>query len=165
MSLCSNGSGHILLASPDRRLCSLSSSQMGLLQERGMLDLAEVKDKMTNTSTKTKKSLTGEDTAPQSKAETGDRNSKGRFEKGTSGNPGGRPKLPITMNEYGKEAPERLRAIADDPKCPIKVRADIEKWFAEMVYGKPKQQVDMEASVEQTLTTIRFEGELEEWAK
>ena len=90
----------------------------------------------------------------------------GRFKKGQSGNPGGRPKLPVTIKEYGKEAPERLRKIADDPATPVKVRADIERWFAEMTYGKPSQQVDIDGRMEtQGVPTIKFEGKVEEWSE
>ncbi len=90
----------------------------------------------------------------------------GQFEKGRSGNPGGRPKLPATIKKYAKEAPERLRAIADGEDTPVKVKADIEKWFAEMYYGKSAQQVTFDGEVSSTGTTvIKFEGELEEWAK
>ena len=90
----------------------------------------------------------------------------GQFQKGQSGNPGGRPKLPVTIKQYGKEAPERLRAIADDPATPVKVRADIEKWFAEMTYGKPSQQVDLDGKMEQVGSmSIKFEGKLEEWSE
>lgn len=74
--------------------------------------------------------------------------------------------MPVTIKEYGKEAPERLRKIADDPATPVKVRADIEKWFAEMTYGKPSQQVDLDGKMEQVGTmSIKFEGKLEEWSE
>jgi hypothetical protein len=90
----------------------------------------------------------------------------GQFKKGQSGNPGGRPTLPIQIKNYAKEAPDRLRAIADDPTTPVKVRADIEKWFAEMYYGKASQQLAVDAEVISTGTTkVKFEGEIEEWAK
>lgn len=90
----------------------------------------------------------------------------GQFAKGQSGNPKGRPPLPAKVKEYAQEAPERLRAIADDPETPVKVRADIEKWFAEMYYGKSAQQVTLDGEVGTSGTTIvKFEGELGEWAK
>lgn len=96
----------------------------------------------------------------------GNRKNSGQFKPGQSGNPSGRPKLPVTIKEYGKEAPERLRKIADDPATPVKVRADIEKWFAEMTYGKPSQQVDIDGRMEtQGVQTIKFEGKLEEWSE
>ena len=90
----------------------------------------------------------------------------GQFVKGQSGNPKGRPTLPPEMKDYARQAPDRLRAIADDKDTPIKVKADIEKWFAEMYYGKSAQQVTLDGDVNTTGTTvIKFEGELEEWAK
>lgn len=94
------------------------------------------------------------------------RSKSGRFVKGQSGNPSGRPKIPDEFKEFGKQAPERLRAIADDPATPVKVRADIEKWFAEMTYGKPSQQVDLDGKMEQIGSmTVKFEGKLEEWSE
>ena len=90
----------------------------------------------------------------------------GQFKKGKSGNPGGRPTLPIQIKEYAKQAPDRLRAIADDENTPVKVKADIEKWFAEMYYGKSPQQVSLDGEVNSTGTTvIKFEGEIAKWAK
>jgi hypothetical protein len=80
----------------------------------------------------------------------------GQFKKGKSGNPGGRPALPIQIKEYAKEAPDRLRAIADDPATPIKVKADIEKWFAEMYYGKSPQQVTVDG--EMNVQPVVFTG-------
>ena len=94
------------------------------------------------------------------------RTKSGQFQKGTSGNPGGRPALPIQIKEYAKQAPERLRAIADDPKTPVKVKADIEKWFAEMCYGKASQQVSVDGEMKNTgVTVVEFKGEISEWAK
>lgn len=98
--------------------------------------------------------------APENRDETG------RFVKGQSGNPGGRPKKPVNLEKYAMEAPERLRAIADDPKTPVKVKADIERFFYEAVYGKAKQAVDLDGKVENTgVTKIEFTGKLEEWSK
>lgn len=103
---------------------------------------------------------------PQKRAKTGDRDAKGRFVKGNNANPGGRPKKPPELDLYAKNAPERLRAIADDPNTPVKIRADIEKFFFEAVYGKAPQAVDIEGKVENTGTTvIEFQGALEEWSK
>ena len=94
------------------------------------------------------------------------RDKQGRFIKGQSGNPKGRPALPPEIKKYAQQAPDRLRAIADDEKTPVKVRADIEKWFAEMYYGKSAQQVTLDGEVNSTGTTVvKFEGELEKWAK
>ena len=94
------------------------------------------------------------------------RDSAGRFVKGQSGNPRGRAPLPPDFKNYAAESPARLRAICDDPATPIEVRADIEKWFAEMWYGKSPQALDLEGKVESTGTqTIKFEGVLEEWSE
>ena len=97
---------------------------------------------------------------PQNRTEAG------RFKKGVSGNPGGRPKKPVELELYAKDAPKKLRAIADDPATPVKIRADIEKFFFEAVYGKAPQALDIEGKVENTGTqVIKFEGALEEWSE
>lgn len=93
------------------------------------------------------------------------RDKQGRFVKGQSGNPQGRPGLPAEIVKYGRESPKRLREIADDPFTPIRVKAEIEKWFAEMAFGKPRQQVDMDANVTGETVRISFEGVLDEWSK
>lgn len=94
------------------------------------------------------------------------RDKTGRFVKGQSGNPGGRPKKPIELEEYARKAPEKLRAIADDPATPVKIKADIEKFFFEAVYGKAPQAIDLEGKMESSGTTVvEFKGEIAEWAK
>lgn len=94
------------------------------------------------------------------------RDKAGRFVKGVSGNPNGRKKKPVELELYAKDAPKKLRAIADDPQTPVKIRADIEKFFFEAVYGKAAQAVDLEGKMDTTGTqTIRFEGVLEEWSE
>ena len=115
-----------------------------------------------------KKASSKSKSSPQSRKTTGntERDAKGRFVKGVSGNPAGRKKLPDDIYDYAKESPRRLRKIADDPETPIKVKADIEKWFAEMAYGKAKQQLDVEADVQNTgVVSVMFEGDLDEWSK
>ena len=97
---------------------------------------------------------------PENRTETG------KFKKGYSGNPGGRPKKPPELEMYAKDAPAKLRAIADDPDTPVKIKADIEKFFYEAVYGKAPQALDIEGKVENNATTtIKFEGALDEWSK
>lgn len=94
------------------------------------------------------------------------RDKTGKFVKGQSGNPGGRPRKPIELEQYAKEAPAKLRAIADDPNTPIKIKTDIEKFFFEAVYGKAPQAIDLEGKVESTGTqVVKFEGVLEEWSE
>lgn len=97
---------------------------------------------------------------PENRTETG------KFKKGFSGNPGGRPKKPVELELYAKEAPAKLRAIADDPATPVKIKADIEKFFFEAVYGKAPQAIDLDGKLENTgSTVIEFKGEIAEWAQ
>ena len=94
------------------------------------------------------------------------RSKTGRFVKGQSGNPGGRPKKPPELEQYAKDAPAKLRAIADDPATPVKIKADIEKFFFESVYGKAPQAIDLEGKMENLGSqTIKFEGVLDEWSR
>ena len=96
---------------------------------------------------------------PENRTETG------RFKKGVSGNPGGRPKKPVELELYAKEAPQKLRAIADDPNTPIKIKADIEKFFYEAVYGKAPQAIDLDGKLDNSGTTVvEFKGVLDEWS-
>lgn len=85
------------------------------------------------------------------------RDKSGRFVKGQSGNPGGRPRKPPELELYAKDAPAKLRAIADDPDTPVKIRADIEKFFYEAVYGKAPQALDLDAKV--TQQPVVFSGD------
>lgn len=94
------------------------------------------------------------------------RDKAGRFQKGKSGNPGGRPKKPVELEEYAKNAPKKLREIADDPDTPVKIKADIEKFFFEAVYGKAPQAIDLDGKVESTGSMkVEFTGVLEEWSE
>lgn len=93
------------------------------------------------------------------------RDAKGRFVKGVSGNPGGRPVLPPEFRKYGRESVTRLRAIADDPETPAKLRADIERFFFEAVYGKASALADRESREDGAVQSIRFEGVLEQWSE
>lgn len=104
---------------------------------------------------------------PAKRKETGaNRDAKGRFGKGNNANPRGRAPLPAEFKDYAKQAPVRLRGLCDDPKTPVKVKADIERWFAEMWYGKSPQALDIDGNVETTGTqVVKFEGVLDEWAK
>lgn len=102
----------------------------------------------------------------EKKEQPANRDKAGRFVKGQSGNPNGRPKKPVELELYAKNAPQRLREIADDPTTPVKIRADIEKFFFEAVYGKAAQSVDLDGKLENTGTTvIEFKGVLEEWSE
>ena len=77
-----------------------------------------------------------------------------------------RPKKPPELELYAKEAPAKLRAIADDPNTPVKIKADIEKFFYESVYGKAPQAIDLDGKMENVGTqVVRFEGVLDEWSQ
>ena len=94
------------------------------------------------------------------------RDKQGRFVKGTSGNPNGRPALHPDIKKYAEGSPKRLRAIADDPDTPVRLKAEIEKWFAEMYYGKSAQQVTVDGEMTTAgKTVVEFKGEIAEWAK
>lgn len=85
------------------------------------------------------------------------RDKAGRFVKGMSGNPNGRPKKPPELEKYAKDAPAKLRAIADDPDTPLKLKADIEKFFYEAVYGKAPQALDIDGKMD--VRPVVFSGE------
>jgi hypothetical protein len=97
---------------------------------------------------------------------TENRTTSGRFKKGQSGIPGGRPPKPKVIEQYAKEAPEKLYALATAPDTPKKLQKQIWIFFYEAQYGKAKQAVDVDGSIENTgVSVIKFEGELAEWAK
>ena len=74
--------------------------------------------------------------------------------------------LPEKIWEYAQAAPERLRQISDDPETPAKLRADIERWFYETVFGKSSQARSQEGAQESGGSLkVEFEGDLAQWAK
>lgn len=94
------------------------------------------------------------------------RDKAGRFVKGQSGNPRGRAPLPPEFATYAKESPARLREICEDERTPIKVKADIEKWFAEMYFGKAPQALDVDGDLNTGgQVVVKFEGKLDEWSR
>ena len=74
------------------------------------------------------------------------------FQKGTSGNPGGRPKVLGDVQELARErspdAINTLAAIMDDQKAPPAARVAAANALLDRGYGKPTQPIS------QTLTKI-----------
>ena len=66
------------------------------------------------------------------------------------------------LRRYGAESAQRLREIADDPETPLKLRAEIERFFFDAVYGR--KAADGEEKPTRP-AVIRFEGELKEWSE
>ena len=97
---------------------------------------------------------------------TSQRDSKGRFIKGESGNPGGRPKISEDFKNYAEKSPAELWKIVQDEETSKVLKANILMWFSEMYYGKARQQMDVDAQQTLTGTTaVKFEGVLDEWAQ
>jgi hypothetical protein len=70
------------------------------------------------------------------------------------------------LMRLGREALRRLSCLADEEGTSEKSRIDIYKWLAEMAFGKPASRA---AAGEDTAknsapASVRFEGELDEWA-
>ena len=72
------------------------------------------------------------------------RTGNGRFQKGESGNPGGRPKLPAEMREmFQAKAPEAFEVLckhlhATDPRVSVSAATQI----LDRAYGRPVQSID-----------------------
>jgi Family of unknown function (DUF5681) len=68
------------------------------------------------------------------------------FEKGKSGNPGGRPKVvgevQALAREYTKEAVETLRDILLDKKAPPAARVAAANSILDRGYGRPSQTIN-----------------------
>lgn len=77
------------------------------------------------------------------------------FEKGRSGNPGGRPKKDpeflARVRGYTKEALDFIAKIIADENEDADVRMRAAIWICERAYGKPKQDVDLSGEISVSL--------------
>ena len=76
-----------------------------------------------------------------------DRKANGQFQRGTSGNPGGRPKEVVEVRELARErttkAIEALEAILDDDKQPGSTKVAAATALLDRGHGRPGASVDM----------------------
>ena len=88
------------------------------------------------------------------------RTGNGRFQKGESGNPGGRPKLPAEMREMFQTKGAEAFAVlckhlhANDPRVSVSAATQI----LDRAYGRPVQSID----VREDGPTVRYIAEVPE---
>lgn len=79
------------------------------------------------------------------------RDATGRFQKGQSGNPGGRPKVPDNikkaLSDLVPESIEVKRQILHDETAPLDLKNKVADSILDRVYGKPGYAVE-DASAE-----------------
>lgn len=94
------------------------------------------------------------------------RDKTGKFVKGKSGNPNGRPQIPEDVKKMLKAAtPKAAKLLIDtvtDEKANINVRLDAAKEILNRVYGKATQPID--GDLDTTLRVV-LEGELKDYAE
>ena len=94
-----------------------------------------------------------------------------RWQKGQSGNPGGRPKVIGDLQEQARqwapEALEALREIAASRDAPPSARVSAAVALLDRGYGKPAQSIDAKVSNEPSMAQLHLQAlkELAERAK
>lgn len=95
----------------------------------------------------------------------------GKFAKGVSGNPGGRPKMLEAFTQLAQEHSEAaLMAVVDilnDPDARTVDRLRAADIILDRGLGKPLQssQIDFEGDIQGRMIEVVFSSDLERWSK
>ena len=85
-----------------------------------------------------------------------------RWQKGQSGNPGGRPKVIGDLQEQARqwapEALEALRAVATSKDAPPSARVSAAVALLDRGYGKPAQSIDAKVSNEPSTAQLHLQA-------